>query len=146
MRQRWQLTMMIVVALSVFIALVAGSSLRAPLGAAALPEPAAWGHSSDDLRTHTGEAQRQGVAQSVGYQDQDLSKGSTSTDKKPFRNTWMTKDRPISWTHWSPQSGFSVLPASCAPSPLYPDGQACLLSAAAGDIRDILTKLCVTRC
>ena len=143
MSRRWQLTIMIVAALSVFIALVGGSSLRGPLGAAALPEPTAWTHSSDDVGTHAGEAQRHAVARLVSHQDQDLSKGSTPTDKKSFRNTWMTKDRPISWTHWSPQSGFSVLPASFTSRHLPPEGQVCPVSAAAPNI---LTKLCVVRC
>jgi hypothetical protein len=143
MSRRWQLTIMIVAALSVFIALVAGSSLRPPLGAAALPEPAAWTHPTDAVGTPAGEVQRHGFAQSVSHQGQGFSKGSTPTDKKPFRNTWMTKDRPTSWTHWSPQSGFSVLPASFAS---HPDGHACPASAAAPDIRDILTQLCVVRC
>lgn len=145
MSRRWQLTITAVAVLSVFIALVAGSSLRPPLGAAALPEPAAWTQHTDDVATHAGEAQRHSIPELVSHQGH-VSKGSIPADKKPFRNTWMTKDRPASWTHWSPQSGFSVLPASFASSQLQPHGHTWPVCKAAPDIRDISTRLCVVRC
>jgi hypothetical protein len=146
--RRWQLTIAIVAALSLFVALVAGSSLRPQFSAAALPEPAAWTHGTQGVQAHPSRVQLHAVAQAIRHPEHASSAGSTPTNKKPFRNMWMTKDRPTIWTPLSPHSGWFALPASFGASEFQPGGahRAASASAAAPVDRDILTQLCVVRC
>jgi hypothetical protein len=144
--RRWQLTIAIVAALSLFVALIAGSSLRPQFSAAALPEPAAWTHGTDGVHAYAGQVQLHAGAGPISSLEHGSSPGSTPTNKKPFHSTWMTRDRPTSWTHFSPQSGCSALPASFAASEFQPGGADWAASAAAPDNRDNLTQFCVVRC
>jgi hypothetical protein len=144
--RRRQLTTAIVAALSLFVALIAGSSLRPQFAAAALPEPAAWTHGTLGGQAHTGQVQLHAAAQPVSHLDHAFSPGSTPTNKKPFDSMWMTRDRPTSWAHLSPQSGWLPLPASFAASEFQPRGAHWAAPAAAPVNRDILIRLCVTRC
>jgi hypothetical protein len=144
--RRWQLTIAIVAALSLFVALIAGSSLRPQFSAAALPGMAAWTHETHDVHEHAGQLQLHAAAQPVSLLDHGLSPGSTPTNKKPFHSMWMTRDRPTSWPHLSLQSGWLALPASFAASMFEPGGVQWAASAAAPDNRDNLTQLCVVRC
>nr|WP_253842998.1 hypothetical protein [Mycobacterium colombiense] len=142
------MTITAVAVLSVFIALVAGSSLRPPLGAAALPEPVAWTqHATHDAPAHADQAQRQAIAQPVSHQDRVFSKGATPTDKKPFRNTWMTRAVPSNWTAVSAHSEWLALPASFGPPASPPNDTAGVASAEATPVnRDTSTLLCIVRC
>jgi hypothetical protein len=147
--RRWQLTIAIVAALSLFVALIAGSSLRPQLAAAELPEPAAWTHGTQGVQEHASQVQLHAAAQSISHLDHLFAPGSTQTDKtnkKPFHSTWMTRDRPTSWTPLSPQSGWVALPASFAVSESRPGGAGCVASAAAPVNRNVLTLLGVIRC
>jgi hypothetical protein len=144
--RRWQLTIAIVAALSLFVALIAGSSLRPQFAAAVLPEPAAWTQATHGVQAHASQVQYYSAAQPVSHLAQGFSPASTPTNKKPFHSTWMTRDRPTSWTHLSPQSGWSALPASFAASVFQSGGAHWAASAAAPHNRDILTQLCVARC
>ncbi|OBH03073.1 hypothetical protein A5696_09465 [Mycobacterium sp. E2699] len=136
--RRWRLAIATVAALSLFVALIAGSSLRPQFAAATLPEPAAWTHATHAVRAQTGPAELRAAAH-------DFSPGSTPTDKKPFHSMWMTRDRPATVIHLSPQTGWLALPASFGASKFPPDGVRWAAAAPAPDDRDVLTRLCVAR-
>jgi hypothetical protein len=140
------LTIAIVAAVSLFVALIAGSSLRPQFAAAALPEPAAWPHGTHGVQAHASHVQLHAAARPVSHLEHGSSASSTPTNKKPFHSMWMTRDRPTSWTNLSPNSGWSALPASFAASEFQPGGARWAASVAAPDNRDILTQLCVVRC
>jgi hypothetical protein len=144
--RRWQLAIAIVAALGLFVSLIAGSSLRPQLAAAALPEPAAWTHGTQGVQAQASQVQLDPAAQLISHSDRGSSPDSTPTNKKPFRNTWMTRDRPTSWTHLSPQSGWLALPASFTAAGFQPCDGHCAASAAAPVSRDTLTQFCVVRC
>ena len=144
--RRWQLTIAIVAALSLFVALIAGSSLRPQLAAAALPEPAAWTHGTLGGQAHASEVQPHTAVQPISDLAHAFSPDCTPTNKKPFHSMWMTRDRPTSWTHLSPQSGWLLLPASFAASEFQPRGTHWAEPAAPPVNRDVLIQLCVTRC
>ncbi|ORA84429.1 hypothetical protein BST29_05290 [Mycobacterium malmoense] len=144
--RRWQLTIAIVAVLSLFVAVIAGSSLRPQFSAATLPEPAAWTHAAQGVQAHAGPVQRHAAAQSISRLEHGVSSGSTPTNKKPFRNMWMTRDRPTSWIYLSPQSDWVALPASFAAPEFQPSGTLWAVSVAALDNRDTLTQFCVVRC
>ncbi len=135
-----------VAALSLFVALIAGSSLRPQFAAAALPEPAAWTHGTSGVHAHANLVQLHAAAQPISYLDNYFSQGSTPMNKKPFHSMWMTRDRPTSWPPSSPQSGWLALSAPFAASEFQPRGAQWAEPAAAPVNRDMLTQLCVTRC
>lgn len=136
--RRWWPAIAIVTALSVFVALIAGSSLRPQFAASALPEPAAWTHATPTVHTHGGRVELHASAHA-------FSPGSRPTDKKPFHSMWMTRDRPATVTHVSPQSGWFALPGSFGASELAPDRVRWAASAKAPD-ESVLTRFCVVRC
>jgi len=133
------LTIAIAAAFSLFVALVAGSSLRPHFAAAELPMPAAWTHVTQGVPAHASQMHLHAGAHLV-------SGVSTSTTKKPFRNVWMTHDRPASWSHLSPGLGWSALPNSFAAKAFHPDGAYSAAPKAVPVNRDTLTELCVVRC
>ena len=135
-----------VAALSVLVALIAGSSLRPQLAAAALPEPAAWTHGTQGVQAHASQVQLHAAAQPTSHLDHGFSPASAPTNKKPFHSTWMTREWPTSWTPSSPQAGWLALPVSFAASEFQPNGTHWGEPTAAPVNRDVLTQLCVTRC
>ena len=144
--RRWQLTIAIVAAMSLFVALIAGSSLRPRFSAAALPGMAGWTPGTHEVQAHAVQLQLHAAAPPISRLDGGLSPGSTPINKKPFHSMWMTRDRPNSWPHLSAQLDWLALPASFAASKFQPDGTPCAASAAASDNRDNLNQLCVIRC
>jgi hypothetical protein len=146
--RRWQSTIAIVAALSLFVALIAGSSLRPEFAPTALPEPAAWTHGSHGVQGHASRVQLHPVAQPTSHLDHGFLPGTTPPNKKPFHSMWMTRDLPTSWTHLSPH--WLALPASFAASGFNPGGThwaaSASASAAAPVDRDTLIQLCVVRC
>ncbi|MCV7049132.1 hypothetical protein H7H82_00665 [Mycobacterium heidelbergense] len=138
--RRWQSSIAIVAALSLFVALVAGSALRPQFAAAALPEPAAWSQ-TPDVGGHAHLHERQTVAQLPHA----AWRGSAPAHKKPFHSMWMTKDRPPTWSRLSPQSVRSPLAPSFAALGFQPCGAQPRAPAAVRADRDILTQLCVAR-
>lgn len=146
--RRWQLTIAIVAVLSLFLALIAGSSLRPRFAAAALPEPAAWTHGTQGVQAHAGQEQLQAAAQPISHLDHGFAVGATPTNKKTFLSMWMTRDLPTSWIRLSPKSGWSAWPAPLAASEFQPGGAhgAASVLAATPVNRDTLTRLCVVRC
>ncbi|OSC19116.1 hypothetical protein B8W69_29305 [Mycobacterium vulneris] len=135
-----------IVALSMFVALIAGSSLRPQFAAAELPEPAAWTHVTPGVPAHAGQTQLDSAAQPISLLSHSFSSGPTPTNKKPFRSMWMTKGRPTGWILSSPRSGWLALPASFAASHFEPGGADLKASDAAASGRDSLAQLCVIRC
>ncbi|MCV7092569.1 hypothetical protein [Mycobacterium interjectum] len=129
--RRWQPAIAIVGALGVFVALVAGSALRPPFAAAAPPEPAAWSQGPTGDGAHADRLQLR------------ASRHSAPTDKKPFHSTWMTKDRPPTWSRSSPQSVVSSLPVSSTALRFAPPGGQPRAPAAVLADRDVLTRFCV---
>ncbi len=136
-----------------FIALIAGSSLRPRFSADALPEPAAWSHKTLGASAHTPRAHSHLGAQLVLNRDRGSSPDFGSTinkrNKKPFHSMWMTQQYPSTWTPLSPQSFWQLLPTSFA---FWGAGLAVQLidhpgGAPPGGLadHDILTELCVAR-
>jgi hypothetical protein len=140
------LTIAIVAALSLFVALIAGSSLRPQLAADALPEPVAWTHGARAVQAHSGQVRLHAVAQRISHLDHGFSPGSAPATKKPFHSMWMTQDRPTSWISLPSQSGWAALPASFAASEFQPGSAHWAASARDPVNRDILTQFCIVRC
>jgi hypothetical protein len=144
--RRWQSAAAVVAALSLFVALVTGSALRHKFAASELPEPAAWSQQMPngmhaDL-THPHSSPTVGHAAHATLWD---TAPTNKTNTKPFRTTWMTKDRPPTWGRSSPQSVLSPVPLSFTPLGFHPEGTQTRAPAAVRADRDILTQLCVAR-
>jgi hypothetical protein len=139
-------TIAIVAALGLFVALIAGSSLRPQLAAAALPEPVAWTHGTQGVQAHAGQVPLHAATPTISHLGHGFSSGTKPTSKKPFHSMWMTQDRPASWNCVSPQSDWLPLPASFAAAEFQPGATHWAASAAAPVNRDNLTQLCVDRC
>jgi hypothetical protein len=143
----------VVAMLSLFVALVAVSSLRPEYSAASLPEPVAWTHRVDTAPTQASwvrfpDSGVRSAAQSAGHADHGPTSGCLPTHQKPFLSMWMTRDLPITEASSSSQPGWLALPASFAASksppatPIWANSS----SVAALDDRDTLIQLCITRC
>lgn len=145
MARRWRLAIAMIAALSAFVALVAGSSLRPQFAAAALPEPAAWTHATHDAPAHAGQRQHSAAAYSHGHQVHGFVTRSLPTNNKTFLSMWMPRAVPTNWTAVSPHSDWWALPASFASAcPL--GGTAEAASAATRANGDTSTLLCIVRC
>ncbi|BBZ43752.1 hypothetical protein MPRM_10330 [Mycobacterium parmense] len=138
--RRRRLVVAVFAALSVFVALIAGSSLRPQLAASALPEPAVWTHQIAGAPTHLSPVQPDAMSHLSGR----ISAGSTPLDKKPFHSMWMTRGRPTSWEWLSPTADWSVLPMSFAPSRCEPGGTHS--AAAVPAVGNLLAEFCLLRC
>ncbi|MDM4139526.1 MULTISPECIES: hypothetical protein [Mycobacterium] len=145
------MTVALVVALSAFVALIVGSSLRPQLAAAAMPEPAAWTHRAHSVDAHAARTRPDVAFQLADDGERGFVQGSLPADKKPFRNSWMTRDRPVSWPHVSVPWGWLLLPLSFTAVSMTtaqpPPGQTCraaMDSAAGGTDRSI--QFCMLRC
>ncbi len=144
--RRWQSAIAIVAALSLFVALIAGSALRPQFAAAALPEPAAWSQGALDADACAYHVELHGRSHSTSRVINGASCGTAPTKHKPFHSMWMTKDRPATWTRLSSQWVWSPLPASFAVSDFQPGGTHNGSPADTPGNQDILTEICVARC
>lgn len=146
--RRWQLATAIAAALGVFVALVAGSSLRPPFAASTLPEPAAWSGTTPHVDAPAGSMRPEGRFSAISQPALAAPRSSApshKTNTKPFRNMWMTKERPLTWNRLSPQSALSPMPVTFSPLGLAPyDAQSRAPAGIFAD-RDILTRLCIAR-
>lgn len=133
-------------ALGLFVALIAGWSLRPQFAAAELPEPVAWTHGTQSVQAHASYLRLRAAEQSISYRDHASAHGATPTNKKPFHSTWMARDRPTGWTPLSPQSGWLASLSPFAVSESQLPGAHWVEPMAAGVNRDMLTQLCVSRC
>ncbi|OBH39655.1 hypothetical protein A5690_02815 [Mycobacterium intracellulare] len=141
--RRWRPATAIVAALGVFIALIAGSSLRPQFAASSLPEPAAWTGAAPGAQ-----ALPPGPHAAVGRAALAASQSpapANNTNKKPFHSMWMTKERPQSWNRWSPQSALSPAPTTFGPVRAAPDDAQSRSPATIPADRDTLTRLCIAR-
>lgn len=132
------MTIAIAAAASLFVALIAGSSLRPRFAAASLPEPAAWTHGSDAIQPS--------AAHRTSHLDHGMSAGSRPADKKPFHSMWMTRARPTNWAPLSLQLDWLALPASFVASQFQAGGAPWAAPATAAITRDILALVRVVRC
>jgi hypothetical protein len=149
--RRWKLATAIVAALSLFIALIAGSALRPKFAAAALPDPTAWSQGTLDDDAHAGSGigrvHLHAGSQFASHFSHASLSGSAPTDKKPFLSMWMTRGRPLTWARLSPNSLLSPLPAPFATMKVAPAGSHSAAPASAAPVdHDILTQFCVARC
>jgi hypothetical protein len=97
----------VVCALSLFVALVAGSALRPHFTTNALPVPgASIGHVAlHDVRQ----------ARAVGVKEYVIAGAHARPSpaaRKPFQYVWMTHDLPSTWAPLSPRLDWSALPKS----------------------------------
>src|ERR1700678_1355195 len=99
-------------ALSLFIALVAGSALRPHYTTTVLPEPQAWTHAVQRVQPDSSRGEPDRTTASMEYVIAGNKPLSTPISRKPFRNVWMTRDLPSDWVPLSAQSDWSALPES----------------------------------
>ena len=95
----------VVCALSLFVALVAGSALRPHYTTNALPEPGAWTHAVAHVQHDFTEVQPVSATGSlIALKARDSSRPMPIA-RKPFRYVWMTHDLPSDWAPLSPPIG-----------------------------------------
>ncbi|MFA1704971.1 hypothetical protein ACDT10_18900 [Mycobacterium intracellulare] len=143
--RRWRPATAIVAALGVFIALIAGSSLRPQFAASSLPEPAAWSGPAPGVGAH---ALPRGLHSAVGRPAPAASQPpapADNTNKKPFHSMWMTKERPQTWNRSSVQVALSPAPTTFGPVRAAPDHAQSRSPAIIAADRDTLTRLCIAR-
>jgi len=145
--RRWQSAIAITAAVSLFVALIAGSALRPKFAAATLPEPAMWSAGPLVDGAHAAPLQIHGGFQPASYAVRGSELGSSPTNKKPFHSMWMTHDRPSIWTRLAPQRPVSLVSVAFSSSEiLRPRGARRSSLSVRFSGQDILTQLCVARC
>ncbi|CPR12561.1 hypothetical protein BN971_03860 [Mycobacterium bohemicum DSM 44277] len=142
--RRRQAAVAIVAAIGVFIALVAGSSLRPQFAAAALPEPAAWTQNAPEPAVNAAQPQAHPLAQSTSVDKEGFSPRPAAPGKKPFHSMWMTRQVPASWTRLPALAPWP--PVSASPNAVRPIGHRCDAPAATGFVDISVTRLCIARC
>jgi hypothetical protein len=134
----------VVCALSLFVALVAGSALRPHYTANSLPEPGARSHVVKEVRPS--QAQPVGATSPLEYLKAGEKARSGPVSRKPFRNVWMTRDLPSNWDPLSPQTDWSVLPISFTAAQFQPRGAPWGASTADAVNRHTSSLFCIIRC
>jgi hypothetical protein len=134
----------VVCALSLFVALVAGSALRPHYTANSLPEPGARSHVVKEVRPS--QAQPVGATSPLEYLKAGEKAHSGPVSRKPFRNVWMTRDLPSNWDPLSPQTDWSVLPISFTAAQFQPRGAPWGASTADAVNRHTSSLFCIIRC
>jgi hypothetical protein len=130
--RRWQLAIAIIAALGMFVVVVTAWAGRGSVLAPKTPAP-----SVASAQTNP--------ATLISHTEHGILSSSLPAHQKPTKNGWMTRERPPRWQHLTPNSVWSVLPASFAAPGFQPDGAhpgappACLAG------RDILTRFCLSR-
>jgi hypothetical protein len=115
----------VVCALSLFVALVAGSALRPHYTTNALPEPGAWTHAVEHVQPDFKQVQSVSATGSLIALKARGSSRPVSISRKPFRYVWMTRYVPSNWFPLSPHSDWSVLPKSFDSARFQPRGAPC---------------------
>jgi hypothetical protein len=136
----------VVCALSLFVALIAGSALRPHYTTNALPEPEAWTHAVKHVQRDVKEVQSVSATGSLIALKARGSSRPVPISRKPFRYVWMTRSLPSNWVPLSPHSGWSVLPKSFDAAQFQPRGAPCAAFAGDPDNRHRSTLLCILRC
>ena len=112
----------VVCALTLFLALVAGSALRPHYTTNSLPEPVAWAHTVRDVQPDYSYSHPLGAIPALKYLKSGSRAHSVPTSRKPFRYVWMTHDLPSNWDPLSLQTDWSVLPKTLAAARFQPRG------------------------
>jgi hypothetical protein len=136
----------VVCALTLFLALVAGSALRPHYTANSLPEPAAWAHTVRDVQPDYSHSHPLSVTPALKYLRSGSRAHSAPISRKPFRYVWMTHDLPSNWDPVSPQSDWSVLPKTFAAARFQPRGAPGSASMANAVNRHTPSLSCIIRC
>jgi hypothetical protein len=134
----------VVCALSLFVALVAGSALRPHYTTNSLPEPGAWTHVVKEVLPS--QAQPVSATPSAEYFKAGDKAHSAPASRKPFRYVWMTHDLPSNWDPLSPQTDWSVLPKSFVSAQFQPRGAPWGASTADAVNRHTSSLFCIIRC
>lgn len=98
-------------AVSLFIALVAGSALRPHYTTNALPEPGV-AHAVEHAQHDVAHVRPISAVPSLSVPKDAGNSRRVPVVRKPFRYVWMTHDIPSSWIPISPQMDWSALPKS----------------------------------
>jgi hypothetical protein len=136
----------VVCALSLFVALIAGSALRPHFTTNALPEPGAWTHPVEHVWHDFKEAQPVSPAGSLIAVKAHGSSRPVPNARKPFRYVWMTHDLPSDSVPLSPLSDWSALPKSFVSAQFQARGAPRTAFAGDSDNRHTSTLFCVIRC
>lgn len=137
--RRWHSAIAIVVALSLFAAVLGCWSLQSRLAAAAMSRPPASSQGTPGVGIDIGQVH--------------FGHGSSPTNQKPFKSAGIKRDRPPAWARLTPQSVWAAWPVpwSLRPTILAAlgfqpgDAHSGASVAAALGVEDILTQLCVAR-
>jgi hypothetical protein len=136
----------VICALSLFVALVAGSALRPHYTANALPEPGAWAatHTIEHVQRDYSRAQPVSATGSVRALQARVGPRPVPISRKPFSYAWMTHDLPSNSAPLSPLSDWSALPKSFSSAQFGPRGAPWAAFARDPDIPQ--TPFCIIRC
>jgi hypothetical protein len=144
--RRREVAAAVVCALSLFVALVAGSALRPHYTTNALPEPGAWTHVVEHVQHDFKEVQSVSATGSLIALKARGSSRPVPISRKPFRYVWMTRDLPSNWFPLSPHSDWSVLPKSFDSAQFQQRGAPCAAFAEDSDNRHTSSLFCILRC
>lgn len=136
----------VVCALSLFVALVAGSALRPHYTTNALPEPGAWTHTVEHVQQDFKQVQPVSATGSLIALNARGSSRPVPLARKPFRYVWMTRDLPSDWVPLSPRSDWSALPKSFVAEQFQPRGAPRAATTGDSDNRHTSTLFCIIRC
>ena len=136
----------VVCALSLFVALVAGSALRPHYTSNALPEPGAWAHTVEHVRHDFKQMQTVRATGSLIALKARGNSRPVPNARKPFRYVWMTHDLPSNWIPLSSLSDWSALPKSFVSAQFQPRGSPCAAFAGDSNSRHTSTLFCIIRC
>jgi hypothetical protein len=136
----------VVCALTLFLALVAGSALRPHYTANSLPEPAAWAHTVKDVQPDYNYSHPLSATPALKYLKSGSRAHSAPTSRKPFRYVWMTHDLPSNWDPLSPQTDWSVLPKTFAAAQFQSRVAPWGASTADAVNRHTSSLFCIIRC
>jgi hypothetical protein len=131
----------VVCALSLFVALVAGSALRPHYTTNTLPEPAAWTHTVERVQHNFNPISATGSLIAMHGNSRPVPMA-----RKPFRYVWMTHDLPSNWVPLSPRSDWSTLPKSFDSAQFQPHGAPYAALTGDSDTRHTSTLFCILRC
>ena len=136
----------VVCALSLFVALVAGSALRPHYTTTALPEPGAWTHAVEHVQHDFEEVQPGSAGGSLIALRARGGLRPVPLAQKPFRYVWMTHDLPSDWAPMSPRSDWSALPKSFVSTQFQPRGAPPTAFTGGSDNTRASTLFCIIRC
>ena len=136
----------VVCALSLFVALVAGSALRPHYTTNALPEPGAWIHRVEHVQHAFKPVQPISATAALIALRARGNSHPVPFARKPFSYVWMTQDVPSNWVPLSPFSDRWTSPKSVVSAQNQPRDALCAAFAKDPDSRHTSTLFCIIRC